>query len=211
VAGPVGEDGRAGVDPQGLLQDGIGPVHVFEPMPGRRGGQKMGAHLRHEVRRHLDPPGRRGAGGVHPARHPADAGEIRHDEIAGPGLEGVHQGFGPVEVLADLQRHVERGRDGRVAAQVVVPDRLLQPGDALVLKRPPADERFRHREGLVVIDHEGDAVRDAAAHRAQDGEILREGGVAEPQLDALEPTLEEKPRPRARPRPGAMSPRPLLL
>jgi len=70
-------------DLERLLQDRVGPIHVFNPMCRRRRAQKLRADYRHQVRRHLDTLRRGDARGLHPARRAADPRDVRHDEVAG--------------------------------------------------------------------------------------------------------------------------------
>ena len=151
----------------------------------------MGAQLRHQVGRHFDVARRGDARGLLPAGDAADAPGVRHHEIAGAGVERLGHRLGAVEVLADLDRQCEFADERRVAGEVVVADRLLDPIDAFMGERPAAFERLRHRERLVVVDHDGDIVGEPPAHRAGDGEILRERRMAEPELDRLEAAGEE--------------------
>ena len=83
------------------------------------------------------------------------------------GVERERQVLRPVEVLADLQRQIERAGDRRVAAVVVVADRLFQPRHALRLQCAAAHERLVDRQGLVVVDHQLDVVgQPSGARRA---------------------------------------------
>ena len=79
---------------------------------------------------------------------------------------------GQREVFADLHRHLELAGDQRRAGVVVVPDRLLQPGDALAVERAAPRQRLIEAERLVVVDHQRDAVRNALLDGVHRGEIV---------------------------------------
>jgi hypothetical protein len=64
----------------------------------------------------------------------------------------------PPEALADLDGGHQLARDARVTGVVVRPRRLLDPGEALAGERRAAPERLGHRERLVVVRHEQDAL-----------------------------------------------------
>ena len=81
------------------------------------------------------------AGRLHPAADAADTGHVRHHQVAGLRLQRLQQGLGTVEVFAQLQRQSNRGGDGGIARQVVVPDRLFQPRHALELQCLSARQR----------------------------------------------------------------------
>src|SRR6266704_2282615 len=56
-SGPLVEDGAAVHDGERLLDDGIEPFRVLEPVRGRRGAQKVRAYLDEEMIREADAVG----------------------------------------------------------------------------------------------------------------------------------------------------------
>ena len=68
--------------------------------------------------------------GPQPAGDAADAHEVRHHEVAGLDLQRRVQLARAVEVLADLDRRLQLGGEPRIAVEIVVDDRLLDPGQA---------------------------------------------------------------------------------
>ncbi len=82
-------------------------------------------------------------------------------------MPAVSEKFSPIWIGV-----VELAHQRRIARIVVVADRLLEPVDALAVERAAARQRVGEPERLVVVDHDGDAVADALAHRVQRGEVF---------------------------------------
>ena len=159
------------LDAQRFLHEHVGPVDVLEPVAGRRRGQQVRADsgIRCELMampraaampaaciQPLTPPMRATSGMTRSQARPA---------APAPGPRAV-------EVLADLQRQVERLGDLGVAAKIVVADRLFQPGHALGLQRATARQGVVDDKRLVVVDHQLDVVGQARAHGARHGQVL---------------------------------------
>src|SRR5260370_33921277 len=79
VARPVRDHGTAIDDPQGLNDQTVDPIHVFEEMAGRRLYQQMRAGIPEKVWGHLDVSVRRWRRWVAPTRDAAEPPEaVRH-------------------------------------------------------------------------------------------------------------------------------------
>ena len=131
------------------------------------------------MRRHLDAGGVRQCRGAQPAGDAADALHVGHHVVAGLRRQRRLHRESAVKVLADLDRRAQRVRDAGAALIIIVADRLLDPGQALVVEHLAAADRFRHRQRLIVVAHQRHLVADGFAHRAHDGEILPRIGPAD--------------------------------
>ena len=129
--------------------------------------------------------------GAQPPGDAADTFEVGHDVIGGAGRERHGHGRAFGKILSDLDRRLELAHERCVAGVVVVADRLLQPKNAFLIERAAAFERLREAERLIVVDHHGDLAADALLHRVQRGEIFRERGITEPELDRAKAAGEE--------------------
>ena len=124
-----------------------------------------------------------------PTRDAADPGEIGHHEVTGARLQcGLHR-LDAVEVLADLQRHLARRRNSGIAGQIVVADRLLEPGGSLRRECRSAQHGVLDRQRLIVIDHHLDARTQPLAHRLQSRQVLVQRRITESQFDRFEAAL----------------------
>jgi hypothetical protein len=117
-----------------------------------------------------------------PARHAADTHEIRHDQIARLLLQRGVEVAGTVEVLADLKRCFElRGKLGE-AVEVVVYDRLLDPGEAVIVDGVAALQGLAHVEALVEIDHQVHVVADGFPDGSQGRQVVAQPVATQSQL-----------------------------
>ena len=112
---------------------------------------------------------------LHPAADAADAARSGITRSQADGVERLQHGLRAVEVLADLQRQVERAGDLGVAAIVVVADRLFEPGHAFGLQRAPALERVDRRSAPGCSRPSGARCRAGACARRASRPGLRPG------------------------------------
>ena len=115
------------------------------------------------------------------------------------------------KIFADLDRRCEFARQSGVARVIVVADRLLEPKDVLAVEHAAAAQRFGGAEQLIIIDHDGDGVAHAFAHRAQRRQVLARGRIAQPQLDGAKAGREQLLRSSAIASGSSIRPRPQLL
>src|SRR6516162_4805310 len=127
--------------------------------------------------------------GAQPAADAADAHEIGHDVIAGTGADRLVKDARPVEIFAKLHRLLELADKLRIAGEVVVDDRLLEPVKALIVERVAPRQRIAEREPLVEIDHELDVMAGGVAHLADRREVVGEAVAAETKLQCREAAL----------------------
>jgi len=130
-------------------EDRGSPVHVLEPVAGGRGGEEMAAKLGEEMARHFYAVRVGEGGGAQPSGDAADALDIRHDVVQRLERDGVGHLEGVDQVLADLDRRLQLGADAREADLVVVPHRLFDPIESLVVEHAPAQERFAYAQALI--------------------------------------------------------------
>jgi len=88
-----------------------------------------------------------------PARNAANAIEIEHDIIRSIRLQRGRHGRKAGEILADLDWGTGSLRDARHVAVVVVPDRLFNPVDSLVIERERVLHGIRKCQRLIEVDH----------------------------------------------------------
>ena len=69
----------------------------------------------------------------------------------------------PVEILADLDRRLELGGEAGIALEIVVDDRLLDPGEAEIVDRVAPFQCLAEVKSLVEIDHQPDLAPDGSA------------------------------------------------
>src|ERR1700719_4329765 len=129
---------------------------------------------------------------AHPAAHAANTHEIGHDVVAGFGADRFVKDARPIKIFAELHRRLEFAGELRVAGEVVVNDRLLEPVESLVVERVAARQRIAESESLVEIDHELDVIARAIATLADRREVVGEALAAEPKLQGLEAALRDK-------------------
>jgi hypothetical protein len=79
-----------------------------------------------------------------------------------------------VFLLAGGDRDVERGGDTAEAIRVVVGDRLLEPGVAQLLERPPDPDRPGNRVRVVGVEGEREVVTDQLPDRPRFGDVAGE-------------------------------------
>ena len=131
-------------------------------------------------------------GGLQPSGHPADPHQVRHDQVAGPRPDGLVHGARAVEVLAEHDRGGQVGGEPGVAVQVVIAQRLLDPGQPLRVERPAALQRLAEAEPLVIVRHQ----RHLLAHRGPDpadrGDVVAAASPADPDLQRRESALGEQ-------------------
>ena len=125
-----------------LLQDWIGPILPFEPVRRLGNPHNVRGHLWIEMRGHGDARRTRNGGSPLPPGDAANAHEIRHDKVARPALKSLVHLARTVEVLADLQRRLQFGREPGIAVEIVVDDRLLDPGQPVVVDHVAALKRL---------------------------------------------------------------------
>jgi hypothetical protein len=75
-----------------------------------------------------------------------------------------------------------------MASVIVRQGRLLNPGEAFLFDLPQPLDRLGWREGLVIVHHNRGISSDRAANRADDSEILSNGGVSDLRLNPGEPS-----------------------
>jgi hypothetical protein len=92
-------------------------------------------------------------GGPEPAGDATDPHKVRHDEIACLSLQCLVHVAGAVEVLADLQRRFQLAGQLGIAVEVVVDDRLLDPGEATIVDQVATLQRLGKAEALIEVDH----------------------------------------------------------
>ena len=81
----------------GSCEDRVGPVHVLEPVAGRRHREQLRARLREEVARHLQPRALRERRGAHPAGDAADALARPASRSRSAGGERLRHLLGPMK------------------------------------------------------------------------------------------------------------------
>lgn len=131
-----------------LLQNRIGPILPFKPMRGFRDPHRVSGHLRIELGgdRYTRRAGDRGR--PQPPRDTADVHEIRHHVVARPARQRPVKVAGAVEILADLDRGLQFGRKLDIAVEIVVHDRLFDPGQTEVVDGVAAQQGFAEIEAL---------------------------------------------------------------
>ena len=139
--------------------------------------------------RHRNAGGARDRRGAQPAGDAADAHEVGHHEIAGFSLQRRMQIARAVEILADLDRRLQFRRKLRIAVEIVVDDRLLDPGETQIVDHVTALERVGEIKTLVEIGHQFHVVTDGRPDGFDRGEIIARGIATEPQLQPGEAAL----------------------
>ena len=77
-----------------------------------------------------------------------------------------------VEVLADLDRRLQLGGELGIAVEIVVDDRLLDPGEAKIVDRVAALQGLGEVQALVEVDHQVHVVADRLADGVDRREIV---------------------------------------
>src|SRR5262245_6320349 len=177
------------LDVVGLLQQGISPILPFQPMRRLSNAHDVRRNFGIKVRRHGYPGGTANGGGAEPAGDAADAHEIRHYQIARLALQRLVQVPGSIEVFADLNGCFKFGRKPGIAVEVVVDDRLLDPGKTEVVDGVAALQSFGEIEALVEVDHQIDIVADGPSNRGDGREVFSPAIAPEAKLEATKPTF----------------------
>jgi hypothetical protein len=130
-------------------------------------------------------------GGLQPAGDTADPHQVRHDQVARLGPDGLAHGPRAVEVLPQHDGGGDVTGDPCVAVQVVVAERFLDPGQALAVERAAALQSLTQGEPLVVVGNQGDLVADRGADPADHLEVVGGAIPAHPDLQRGEAALGE--------------------
>ena len=147
---------------------------------------EMRGDLRIEVRGDLHTRRGRDRGAAQPAADAADPHQVRHHVVAGARRDRLVHVARPVEILAELHGRIELAGELRVARNVVVGDRLLEPVQALVVERVAAVQRVAERQTLVEVDHQLTVFARSLADLADRCEVVAEPVAAEPELESPE-------------------------
>src|SRR5215211_8924308 len=161
----VGDRDLSVLQSQGLLEDGVRPIYVLQPVARRGNRQEVSADLREEVAGERKTCRLRQRGGLEPARNTADLPGVRHRVVGGAGLYAPGHVVRPPPVLARLDRGPGLAPHLRVAGVVIRANRLLYPVEPFAVQDPGAPPGLRDRERLVVVGHQHDVLAD----RAPDG------------------------------------------
>src|SRR3546814_19198198 len=70
--------------------------------------------------------------------------------------------------------------------------RLLEPDQVEALQATPEPDGMRHRQALVGVYHQSDAVADRRAHRRHALDVLADVGLADAHLHRLERSEERR-------------------
>ena len=74
---------------------------------------------------------------------------------------------------------------------VVMPDRLLDPVNPLIVERECVLHRVRKRQSLIEIDHQPHRILQPAPYGPNGSQVVLEIASTEPQLDGREPTRQQ--------------------
>src|SRR5262245_9171335 len=97
----------------------------------------------------LDPGSRGDRSCSQPSADATNPHEVRHHIVTGSSDERIMKGARPIEIFADLHGGLQFARELRVARQIVVSDRFLEPMKPCVIERVAAYERIPERQALV--------------------------------------------------------------
>ena|SRR6476620_3687261 len=98
----------------------------------------------------------------------------------------------PVEILPELDGRCQFPGELRVACEIIISNRLLEPVEALPVERMTAVQCIAEAEALIEIHHQLDIRARRAAHRLYRGEIVSQSVAAQAQLEGLEAAFGDK-------------------
>ena len=123
-------------------------------------------------------------------RDAADPHDVRLHDLRRPRIEVLGEAVRGVEVLADGDRHVDAPGELGMAGEVVGPQRLFDPRGGERRERVHRARRTVEVPPLVRVDHEAAVGAEQLAHGGDAVDVLGEVGLADLDLDRVEPGVD---------------------
>ena len=164
-AGQVRNVEKAVFDLVRLLQHRIGPILPFEPVGCLCYAHDVSSDLWIEMGGHWYARCSGDGGCSKPPGDSTDAHEVGHNEVASFLLKSDMEVARSVKVFTDLDGGPQFGGKLGETLDVVVDNRLLDPGKPEIVDDVASLKRFTQMKTLIEIDHQGHVFPDRFAHR----------------------------------------------